>query len=92
MERMWAALLTPPLTPSETRAMTCVAKTADRVITTFLLGSVNNCICGDVEHCGAGLERKKKKEEERKRKRQLELDATPEGKGRRNGETTPDEE
>ena len=92
MERMWAALLTPPLTPSETRAMACVAKTADRVSTDYLMGSVNNCFCGDVERCGAGLERKKKKEEERKRKRQLELDATPEGKGRKNGETTPDEE
>ena len=55
MERMWAALLTPPLTPSETRAMACVAKTADRVMLAYLMGSVNNCICGDVERCGAGL-------------------------------------
>ena len=56
MERMWAALLTPPLTPSETRAMACVAKTADRVMLPYLMGSVNNCICGDVERCGAGLD------------------------------------
>ena len=55
MERMWAALLTPPLTPSETRAMACVAKKADRVMLRHLMGSVNNCFCGDVERCGAGL-------------------------------------
>jgi len=55
MERMWAALLTPPLTPSETRAMACVAKKADRVMLPHLMGSVNNCFCGDVERCGAGL-------------------------------------
>ena len=56
MERMWAALLTPPLTPSETRAMACVAKTADREMLPYLTGSVNNCLCGDVERCGAGLD------------------------------------
>ena len=56
MERMWAALLTPPLTPSETRAMACVAKKADRVMLPYLKGSVNNCFCGDVERCGAGLD------------------------------------
>jgi phosphate transport system protein len=56
MERMWAALLTPPLTPSETRAMACVAKKADREMLPYLTGSVNNCFCGDVERCGAGLD------------------------------------
>jgi hypothetical protein len=56
MERMWAALLTPPLTPSETRAMACVAKKADRVMLPHLMGSVNNCFCGDVERGGAGLD------------------------------------